>query len=578
MIRKRFILIIIFFIFLFLINQKVFSSKINISQFISPNTIAFFKINTSEKSWEYFLNRKPFSNLKESNLGKWILEKLRITIELNSYEKIIFDPETDIIPILGNEICVGILPSKNNEKDNFDFIGIINIKDNERIVNIIDKIKTNLRTNGFKFEEKKYKDIKINSIILPEKIIKTNFTIIENYFLITEDLETLKSIIDSYKNNEKSLFDSSEFQKNYKLILENSNQILIYIDFKKMSKIIEVLVKKDKNFRFLEKIIKNYLKTYEKFGAGIEINKNGIKINTINNFNFKNKILKEMLNIKPIDFKQIIEVTPPEPLLFISSNQFNYWIKSIELILPQGDKSVELIKTGKKWFKVITGWDFEKDLIENSNGISGLCLYYPKESSPFNLPNILIQYEVKDINKLQKNLKKLKLDFSFLSDELKNAIIKFNQSMIYKDIKIILLEKNDFINNLLEEVGFRAGYIINNNMMIVGSNIDTLKLSIDLKTKSVKSIQTDPHFAKILEELKSKKNNLIIYFNLKQFINVLSNFVGEDRAFKELTPSLQSIEDFGLLLVNTDNGLESKILLNINMDKIDFEKVFDLLN
>ena len=522
----------------------------DLSSIVGTDALCYVSVDTSEKSWSYFLKR--FEGIKESKSWKGISEAL---------QKEGFDMEKEMLGLLGEQVIFAAYPYKDNKPEDAPppFMVAVLVKDPDLAATVMAKMLDKIeKHDNVKFTKETYSGTEISYFI--EKEISPSFALNKNYIMFGSNPDVIKKVIDVIADPTKSLTTKPSFAKMQKNL--SSNQAWLYFNFADIFNMLKGELDSDKDLKEMLELVKSY----KEMGLGMGINEKGFKFKSCVVVDPDDKFLTKMLTIPPTDFSQITTMIPKEPLFFLAVNEFDYWLESIEKFIP--DKEIkDLIDEGVKELKKFCGLDIRKDIFGNSNGIFAI---FGSISAEKPIPNFAFILGLKDVNKMTNVMKNFMFD---MSEGKKKDVIKFNQSLTYRGTKMMLAQQTGFI----KESGIRPGYFIKDKMLILGSDMDVLKKILDLKTNNANALINYVPFISMQTRMRQKSNSLG-YVDLKTILNLVMGFVGEDPEAKPFIPTIQSFKAIGFNSYNEKGWAEGIFLLDIDMDKFDFEmlgKVFE---
>ena len=522
------------------------NAQTNLSQSVSSDALFYSSLNISDKAWEYF--NKKF-DIKQSKTFKAMND---------SAKEEGIDIEKDILSFIGEEIIFAAYPYKDNKILDAPppFVVAIDIKDTALASSSIAKF--------LAMAEKESKKVTVKETYAGQEIITFDpkaeipfcMVLYKNYLIFGSSVDVLKKSIDNIDGKAKTLNTKESFTKIQTSL--SGDQLACYVNFENIITTMKSEIDKDKDL----KSVVGLLKTYKEMGFGMGIDANGInfKSNVITDAN--NQILNKILSIPGTDFASVTSITPKSPLFLFAFNTFHYWLDTIKTFLPFNEVKV-VINEGLVELKKYCGIDIQKDIINNSNGIFAIISTKTNKVFP---ADFAIVFGAKDGPKMTQSMKNFKLDFS---PETKNkkSVIKFDKALKYRGTNVMMAEQTGFV----KETGYRPGYFVKDNLLIFGSDIDILKKLLDMKTNNKNSLALDPYFQSIQKRI-GEKGNSLGYIDLKTIIDMALGFAGEDADIKPFIPTLKALKSISMNSYGEKGWSEGILLVDIDMDKINFEE------
>lgn len=567
----------------------------NAYKFIPENSFVTFDLNISDKSWELLRDNKSLKGIdsfwndifKSNNKDEWINIIFQEKYKKNLKEHIVFSVDYDdknVSQTTRNDKPKSGKEKKDFLKDDITLFLVQEFKDKETVQAIKKELNETYKKNGGTSKETIYKDAQLVS--WSESSIEKNFALfIDNYAVYSNKEDGIKKALKSFYDEEKSLKNSSDFQKSYDS-LGKEHDFQMHVNFKKIISSLSNNSELDEFSEILSTVNMNQLLKYNNFLGNLNLKNKYLSFNTFTNMD---KTVKDPIVRHNSDFKKYTMMLPKSSLLFsgyTDSEKAGDKIKDVfDNLNKASKKSSEKIEIDdiKKEFLDTFGIDII-DFLNNLKDESIISVFNEQGGL---IPNIALILNANDKEKMLKDLSNFKFDSSLLEESLEKGkrkksktdkpnYLKFSVKKTYKNNEMVFL--NDIPN--LSEMNIKPAYCFVGDMFILGSNEDALKSIIDrLDNKNDSfSLEGNSNFVKA-KSMIANQNTALSFIDLQAIANTISPLLSAgDKKDKDLEAILSILKKLEFIVGNaseSDDSIKSDFILAGDLVNMNFKGLVD---
>jgi hypothetical protein len=263
--------------------------------------------------------------------------------------------------------------------------------------------------------------------------------------------------------------------------------------------------------------------------------------------------------------------------------------QSIRLFNPALDEESQQLWDGMgKGFTDLTGLDFQQDLLKYSDGRGALAVFYPESAKIFDRPPHVVTYlGIKDSDNFQKILQqKLRLNLKGVMPVNKPAVssepVRFSSqpATTYQGSAIYLATPSETVKRLQQSMYVQPAYSRVGDVWLFASNLNAIKSGIDQLKGKQSNLLSNPNFRQLTQRFNLQLNGGVFYMDLSAAMKLVEFLGGADPEVKQLKPTLNAFKSVLAGGRYVDNVAEGLMVVDIDMDKVDFEllaKVFGMM-
>lgn len=542
----------------------------------------FVALKTDRSEWDYFLKRKPFSTMGE---------ELMKDVSTGIKEGLGLDFEKDLLPMIGTHMSVAVYESELKKGDDLPVLIALDIRDTSNFPKVVAALKTMSESERDRILlEEKYKDVTLYGFASKEKQAGSPYLALSKNTLLVGSKALITKAIDTAAGG-ASLMGDARFQPVYKSL--NTEKLWLYFSSQNIDKLIALIPESEELAEINFKDVADSFKANESIGFGMDLNARGlrfksfVKSGTGTPKNAMESYVRKMEQAvrkpaKPLS--GVLNAAPGRPLLFAAMQGVHLINEGINVGVGKDKELKALFDEIRTGMRKLSGLDFEKDLVGMSDGRAGLAVFYPDSKKTFDQPPYaLIYMGIKDNAKFLSTLSsKLKIDLSALDEDSAEASKKkkgaddyitfpAKPQATYQGAPIYMANLNKPVKALKQELNIQPGFTYVGNMWLFGSNIESLKAGIDYIQGKQENLNSNRYFSGLRSTYGLQDDAGMMFVDLTKAVSILNFFMGDDDEVKQLQPTLSAFKAIASGGAYTAEGAEGVFVVDIDMDKIDFE-------
>jgi hypothetical protein len=408
----------------------------------------------------------------------------------------------EIEPWLGRKIGFGLLAS--SKKGEFERVFFVESRNHDLTLEFMKS--QALRTAKEELTTEDYNGKKIYGYTLSNLFA---FTFMDNYLVVAENAETLKSVID--KSSVSNLNDSEVYRRVANNLPQGS-LVFAYANFGKLFDVLSAnesfVAKKGQDFMSL----RPYLSLFEAGGLTVFADKGKFVVQTYTGLN-KNEIAEKGFITYPEKYQgDLLAIAPQEPIMLLAGHDLNSEIQSLEGLFISSTKSNTVLFDGLL--------EAQKD-IYFGKGISLKNDIYPlftgeylfAVEGSYDKPEFTLILDLpngnKDVPKLEKLVSAFVETSGLFTPHVKDVVLPDGtkgQEIIASPEQVERYEEkyNEYtINNIrLGETGWSIYYLVSDGKAVFATRKDKLAQIIDrIDGKQPASLVTTDYYGKIVQPI-----------------------------------------------------------------------------
>lgn len=558
--------------------------------FTPPQADAFLALSVDAQDWQYFLERKPFSELFATVLADLVSEPSQ---ELG------LDPEHFLKSLLGSHISVAVYHNTQASETNLPLLVAIDIKDPSLFAQAIAKIKQMASEK----KEAHLLEIPTEGTTLygfsktPDPKDAAFFMTLSHHTLLLGSLTLLEKALAAAKSGQ-NLAQDPHFANTLKSL--GKEKLWVYLRPDRLGNYFKMVPKAaSQGDQEILTQMQQSLKLYDSLGFGIDLNARGLRFKSFMTLAQKDTperkylhLLERAIRQPQAPLRELLKAAPERPLLFMAGQGLHLMpmgMKAFSHTQPEVKKILETVFY--KGFREFTHLDMERDILTHSDGRAGVSVFYPETIKTIDQPPYMVIYlGVKNNAQFLKNLQsKLLLDLSVFEVE-QNQRRKKNkkkQDMTitfpktpqarYRGAPLYMSNLTPAAQTLKREMDIQPGYTHVGNLWFFGSNLEALKASIDYALRQDASLTDNHYFTALREKYGMQEDAGLFFVDLGRVVHLVKLFMGEDEEVQALLPTLQAFKSLTAGGSYRDNGVEGIFLVDVDMNQIDFELLAQLI-
>lgn len=544
----------------------------------------FVAIKTDRSEWDYFLKRKPFSTM-----GEELMKDVATGIK----EGLGLDFEKDLLPMLGTHISVAVYEAELKKGEDLPVLIALDLRDTANFPKVIAALKTMSESERDRvLLEEKYKDISLYGFATKEKQAGSPYLALSQNTLLIGSKALISKAIDTAASG-TSLMGDTRFKPVYKSL--NTEKLWLYFNSQNIDKLMALIPETEELEEINLSDVTDSLKAYDSMGFGMDLNARGLRFKSFVKIgsgapkSAMDSYVRKMEQAirKPAQpLSGVLNAAPGRPLLFAAMQGTHLLSEGINLAANNDKDMKALFNEILGGMRRFSGLDFNKDLVGMSDGRAGLAVFYPDSKKTFDQPPYaLIYMGIKDNPKFLSTLtSKLKLDLSALEEENAEGgkkkkgpddYITFpaKPQATYQGSPIYMANLNNPVKALKQELNIQPGFTYVGNMWLFGSNIESLKAGIDYIKGKQENLNANRYFSGLRSTYGLQDDAGMMFIDLTKAVSILNFFMGDDDEVKQLQPTLSALKAIASGGSYNTDGAEGVFVIDIDMDKVDFELI-----
>ena len=239
-------------------------------------------------------------------------------------------------------------------------------------------------------------------------------------------------------------------------------------------------------------------------------------------------------------------------------------------------ESLQLQAQLSQGFNALTGLNFEKDLLQPSDGNMGVSVFYPPGVAVFDRPPQMVFSLGADAPlALRKALtQKFQLNVDALSNSKKSQppIRFFDKPMTrYRGVPLYTARPNKSLQRLQQALFVEPVIAQVGDLWLVASSMDAMKLSIDQAQGKAMSLNSNRYLSQLEQIHRIDPQMGILFLDLRSLGAMLEYLAGEDEEIETMKPTMNAFRSVLVGANHKDHVLEMVAVMDIQWDDLDFD-------
>lgn len=543
-------------------------------------------LSTDYEAWSYFLSRKPFSEMY-AQLRKDFAPDLEKHLGMS------FD--RDLAPMLGTHLNFVFYDDEiSSGKEVLPLLMVFDLKNTQGYPKLLQRFRDlAAKDRSKKLLEAKYRGISIYGFSSVRRSEGVPFMALSGKTLLFGSKNLVMKAIDSGQGKLPSALSTSSFKVAHDSL--RNQKLWAYLNPDAAPFLFEMLAKRPKenaaqaDYAASEAQLRESLDLYDSLGMGMDLGPHGLVFKTVARIKEtggdaqKRALMQDftkLWNNPNAPMQRLLQGSPAQPMLFASFNGLQLMDQSV-LLFGDAESEAALSSFGQE-FTALTRLDFRKDVLRYSDGRSGLAVFYPENTKVFDRPPQMVFFlGVKDNAAFLKTLtQKLRLNLGHPDPSQPEQVITFPQlpSGSYEGQPLFIADNNQTVTTLHESLFVRPAYSYVGDVWLFASNPDALKAGIDYLKGKKRNLLDNAYFKQLANRYGIQANGSMMYIDLATAHQLIEFLGGEDSEVKALKPTLSAFKS--ILAGGRLNGniAEGMMIVDIDMDKVNFELLSKFFN
>ena len=559
-------------------------------QHMPANPDAFFTLNTDYKHWEYFLNREPLTNWIDD-----ILEDLGQDLK----QELGLDLKHDLLPLIGTHFSVAFYQSELKQGENLPVLVAMDVKD-QQAYKVFIKALTQAADRDPKknIVTKKYLDRTLYGFTRQTSEQGALHIALSGHTVIIGSEKMLKKAIDLSQLDGIEILKNQHFKPVHDAL--KNKQLWVYLNPESLSTSVKAMPEtkalKRQDIQNLQTQINSSYAIYDALGFGLDLSANGLLLKSVSLFKEKGLSPKQADYVTEIKstwakkgtpLRSFIQGSPRRPLLFLGLDGLNA-IAPFQMLATNNNEGQKMQALVQKEIKAITGLDLQKDLINHSDGRSGLVVFYPEVVERFDHPpQVLMFLGVKNKQEILKTMtQKLAVDLSSLQKTgikqktTPSSKLHFKPKPVsqYDGYPVYQVADHTLIRELKQSIYFEPAFTLVDDLLIVASNTEALKHGIDYLKGRESNLLSSSYFNRMVTLYNLEEKTGMMFMDLTQILRLMEFAAGEDEAVSAIKPSLRAFRSVIAGGQYHGNLAEGYLIVDVDMNRVDFKLIGDLIS
>lgn len=546
----------------------------------------FVSLSTNYEDWKYFLSKKPFATAFNQTL-KSIAPELEKELGMN-FEK-------DLVPMIGTHLSLAYYQKEFSKTETVPLLLVFDLKNTGGFPKLITRLKdiaSKDKDKGKQVQTSTYKGITLYGFVSARRTEGVPYMALSNHTLLIGSKGLVSKAIDAAQQKTSALADAN-FKSMYEVLKANKLWTYVTPEMINTSLNVDEIVA---SAQTTKTSLKDNLNQYQSLGFGLDLNPNGLMIKTLAKFKSNQAPAQKALiqsfakiwNDPKVPMLKILQGSPAKPLMMFAFNGMHLYQQSLQLFGGQDPDTKKLMDEMAVGFRQFSGLDFQQDLIKYSDGRGGVVIFYPENTKIFDrAPHLVTYMGVKDIKGFQSVLQnkfKLNLPAENSGQDQKKPPIQIQfpkkSNSSYRGYPLFIAQENPEAKKLKDAWFVQPAYSQVGDVWVFSSNPDGLKAALDQLSGQKSSLIKNSYFQNLSSKHKMQLNGGVFYMDLSAAMKLVEFLGGADPEVKQLKPTLNAFKSImgGSRMVN--DMAEGTFVVDVDMDKIDYEllaKIFNLM-
>lgn len=538
---------------------------------------SFFSLSTDYKDWQYFVEREPF---------KTMLGQFQAEIAPDIARELGIDLQQELLPMLGSHMTVALYDSDPAEL--LPALIALDLAEIDSYAKLVARLQQTAAESGSKrLLQSSYRGVTLYGFA-GRREQGIPYMALSGQTLLFGSQPLIKKALDVKAQAATGILKQSGFDEAHAALRQQ--KFWLYAQPEKLSEALSqapLEAASAQELRQAEAEMQQALAIYDSLGLGLDLSRNGLVIKSFLRLKDKGlpaaqqSYVNETLKIwraAQNRLQQTLEASPRRPLIFASMDGVQLLSQGIKLFSNAQDRKV--MQQAGGLFKRFTNLDFDKDLLAYSDGRGGLFSFYPEDTVYFDrLPQTVLMLGVKDNAAFQKNLlSKLRIDLGAFAADARSAraakeqiLFSAKPSQIYQGHALYIAQDGPTLKGLKQSLFIEPAFAHVDKLWLFASSPEALKQAIDLLKGRSQSLAGNAYFDRLRTVHGIEKRTGLMFMDLHQLGKMASFIAGEDEEVELLKPSLSAFHAIMAGGKYSGRSAEGIFVLDVNMDKIDFE-------
>lgn len=534
----------------------------------TPNADALAVIKTEPASWEFMFQREPFAS------G---LQEFREDIAGDISDELGLDLDAELLPMLGTHLSLAFYA-----QDSIPVLMAMDLKADasaQAYARLVKRFQDKAKADP----QKQLKQVKVGNYTLygfqrtdrkqePVYMTRTQET------LLLGSLTRITAALDP--QHRQSILKHPPFQSVYNGLKQH--KLWFYGN---PAGIAQALRKQKLN----PDEWKATFTIYDSLGLGLDINPQGVLARTV--FQLKDKGLpaaqQRQVNALLKSWQQPTQtselqrtLTPSQVILFAQAAHLKaLWqmAQAFPATDPESQQLQEQLHTG---FKAVTGLDFEKDVLQPSDGNLGLSVFYPPGVEAFDRPpQVVMSIGAQQAAVLRQNFtRRFQLDFEALNGSKKPSRralqpLRFfdKPNTRYGGVALYTARPGQSLDRLQQAFFIEPVMAQLGNIWVLASNMEAMKLTIDQWQGKALTLNSNRYLSQLEQVHHIDPQMGTFFLDLRSLGAMLEYLAGEDEEIETMKPTMGAFRSVLVGARQRQRVLEMVAVVDILWEEVDFK-------
>jgi hypothetical protein len=324
---------------------------------------------------------------------------------------------------------------------------------------------------------------------------------------------------------------------------------------------------------------------YDSMGLGIDLNSQGLLARSVFQLKEKglpgpqqrqvNALLKSWQKT-PATLTAQRALSPAQVILFAQAAHLKALWQMAQAFPAVDQESIQLQTQLSQGFHALTGLNFEKDLLQPSDGNMGISVFYPPGVEAFDRPpQVVFSLGADAPLALRQTLtQKFQLNVDAFSGGKKSqpAIRFFDKPMTrYRGVPLYTARPNKSLQRLQQALFVEPVIAQVGDLWLVASSMDAMKLSIDQAQGKAMNLNNNRYLSQLEQIHRIDPQMGIMFLDLRSLGAMLEYLAGEDEEIETMKPTMNAFRSVLVGASHKDRVLEMVAVMDIQWDDLDFK-------
>lgn len=530
----------------------------------TPTADALIVFDTQVKSWEFMLQREPFSSA---------FKAFREDIAEDISEEFGLDLENELLPMLGSHLSLAFYAA-----DPIPVLMAMDIKP-EGSAQSYARLVRRFQEKAQQDPRKQLKQLQVGDYTLygfqrtdrseaPVYMTRTQTT------LLFGSINRLKLALQTHPS--QSILKNQDFQAVYSRL--KAHKFWLYANPAGITRAL-------KQQKLDPEQWKATFNIYDSMGLGLDLNSQGLLARGVFQLKEKglpapqqrqvNALLKSWQKTKPTLMAQRA-LSPAQVILFAQAAHLKALWEMAQAFPAVDQESIQLQAQLSQGFYALTGLNFEKDLLQPSDGNMGVAVFYPPGVDAFDRPPQMVFSLGADVPLAMRQAltQKFQLNVDAFNTRKKSQppIRFFDKPMTrYRGVPLYTARPNKSLQRLQQALFVEPVIAAVGDLWLVASSMDAMKLSIDQAQGKAVSLHSNRYLSQLEQIHRIDPQMGIMFLDLRSLGAMLEYLAGEDEEIQTMKPTMNAFRSVLVGANHKDRVLEMVAVMDIQWDDLDFK-------